>query len=184
MAKSRGPILRKDILHAQANTRSHNEASRFMNIGFNTYRRWAIDYGLYYNDHMNKAGKGVSKAKTKGLFGLQEILDGKYPNYDRNRLKERLIATATIPHSCYLCGLSHVREDGRGPYNLDYVDGNRMNLDRNNLRLICYNCAYLTTGRVALPKSEPLPPPDVDFEQILGKTELEALRQELMNSQE
>lgn len=180
----RNPLLRKDIEHAQANTRSHGEAARFLNIGFNTYRRWAIDYGLYYNGHMNRAGRGVSKAKTKGLFGLQEILDGKYPNYDRNRLKERLIATATIPHQCHYCGTAQIRPDGKGPYVLDYVDGNRMNLAKDNLRLICYNCSYLTTGRVALPKDTFVPTPDIDYEMTLGKDELEQLRKELMDSQQ
>lgn len=184
MARSKGPILRKDIEHAQANTRSHSEAARFLDIGFATYKKWATDYDLYYTEHMNKAGKGVSKAKTKGLFGLEEILSGKYPNYDRTRLKDRLLATATIEYKCHYCGTDKTRPDGKGPYNLDYADGNRMNLDRDNLRLICYNCSYLTTGRVALSKSTSIPVPDIDFEQILGKEELEKLRQELIDSQE
>ena len=173
MTKTAGPILRKDIVHAQANTRSHNEAARFMNIGFEKYKRWAVDYGLYYTDHMNRAGKGVSKAKKRGLFGLQEILDGKHPSYDRNRLKERLIATATIEHKCHFCGTTQARPDGSGPYILDYADGNRMNLDKDNLRLMCYNCRYLTTGRITLPKGSSNPTPDLDYEQILGKEELE-----------
>lgn len=184
MSRARGPILRKDILHAQEHTRSHNEAARFMNIGFATYKKWAIDYGLYYTDHMNRAGKGVSKPKTKGLFGLEEILSGRYPNYDRTRLKERLVATATIEHKCHYCGTTQVRPNGKGPYTLDYADGNRMNLSKDNLRLICYNCSYLTTGRVAIPKDSSIPTPDLDYEQILGKEELEKLRQELIDSQE
>lgn len=174
------PLLKKDIEYAQSQTRSHHEASRYLNISFSTYKKWAKDYGLYYNEHMNRAGKGVSKARKKGLFGLNEILEGKHPNYDRTRLRDRLIATATIVQRCHYCGVSQVRPDGKGPYTLDYADGNRMNLSKDNLRLICYNCSYLTTGRVAVVTDDPIASPDQDYEEILGTEELEKLRNELM----
>ncbi len=182
----RRPLLFKDIQYAQSQTKSHAEAARYLNISFTTYKRWAKLYELYDNDHKNAAGKGVSKQRTKGLFGLDEILSGKHPNYDRGKLKERLIRSQYLTASCHLCGHTKTRPDGRGPFILHYHDGNTLNLNITNLYLLCYNCTYLTTGRVALNATESMFNPGAfsqDQIDVLGEDEMNELREELLASQ-
>ena len=53
-----------------------------------------------------------------------------------------------IDHSCRYCGFNKVRPDGRGPFVLTYEDDDSNNLALNNLNLTCYNCYYLTTGKL------------------------------------
>lgn len=182
----RRPLLFKDIQYAQLQTTSHADAARYLHISFTTYKRWAKIYNLYDNGHHNPGGKGLSKKKTKGLFGLDEILAGKYPRYDRGKLKERLVAAGYLVAECVYCGYIKTRPDGRGPFVLAYADGNTDNLQRENLQLVCYNCTYLTTGRVALGANDVSPnhaTTSADQIDVLGIDEMEALREELLNSQ-
>ena len=185
--QKRRPLLFKDIQYAQAQTKSHAEAARYLNVSFTTYKRWAKMYELYENEHKNAAGKGVSKQRTKGLFGLDEILSGKHPNYDRGKLKERLIRSGYLAGSCDLCGHTETRPDGRGPFVLQYRNGNTLDLALTNLYLLCYNCTYLTTGRVALDTGTPMVFNPGAYSQdqtdILGDDDMEALREELQSLQ-
>jgi hypothetical protein len=184
--QSRRPLLFKDIQYAQSQTKSHAEAARYLHVSFGTYKRWATAYELYENEQKNAAGKGVSKQRTKGLFGLDEILAGKHPNYDRYKLKERLIRSGYLTASCELCGHTKTRPDGRGPFVLQYRNGNTLDLAINNLYVLCYNCTYLTTGRVAL-NADGSVFSEGSYSQdqidVLGDDEMEALRQELQDSQ-
>lgn len=183
----RRPLLHRDIQYAQSQTKSHAEAARYLNVSFTTYKRWARMYDLYENEHKNAAGKGVTKHRTKGLFGLDEILAGKHPNYDRGKLKERLIAAGYLKAECDLCGHTETRPDGKGPFVLHYRSGNTKDLSLDNLALRCYNCTYLTTGVVAIGPSNNAAFGAGSFSQdvvnVLGKEELESLRDELSNTQ-
>lgn len=174
------PLLKKHIQYAQEQTKSHAEAARYLNVSFTTYKRWAKGYEIYDNEHKNPAGKGTSKLRSKGLFGLQDIFDGKHPNYDRFKLKERLIRANYIPHQCAYCGHTKTRPDGRGPFLLDYKDNNRKNLQLNNLQLICYNCQYLTTGKLTVKEVDNVAFNDYDYTEALGVDDLTSLRNELM----
>jgi hypothetical protein len=179
-------ILHKDIEYAQAQTHSHAEAARYLHVSFSTYKKWARLYGLYDTAHKNSAGRGVSKKRTKGIFGLDAILAGQHPNYDRNKLKERLIRAHYLPGECAFCGYTKTRPDGRGPFVLGYIDGNTANLQLDNLRLLCYNCTYLTTGVAEIGPNTPAPQAgttDRDQLDLLGSDELDALRDEFIDQQ-
>ena len=78
-----GPILQKEIEIAMKNTRSNAEATRFLGVSVQTYKKYAIRYtddeGVnLYEKHLNKSGKGI-KARKKNRdtrYPLQEVLDG------------------------------------------------------------------------------------------------------------
>jgi hypothetical protein len=174
-------LLRNDILHAQANTQSHRAAATFLNVAPTTYKKYASAYNLYNTDFKNQVGRGVKKTRKKGVHGLDDILNGNFPGYDRTLLKERLIAAAYIPVLCRYCGYTKIRPDGRGPFVLSYLDDNRENLHKDNLALMCYNCTYLTTGRLRM-KDSIIPPEDLksDSDMLLTAEEILALQDELM----
>lgn len=143
------PLLESEIKRAQAQTRSGKEASRYLNVHYETYRKYAKLYGIF-EQHKNEAGIGISRKKTKGLFGLESILNGEHPTYSHTKLKERLIRAGYLEESCALCGFAEKRVfDGRCPLIMHCMDGNNRNLSLDNLQLRCYNCTALTTGRIS-----------------------------------
>ncbi len=41
------PILKSDLDIAQANTRSAAQAARYLNVSYNTYKKWARYFGVH-----------------------------------------------------------------------------------------------------------------------------------------
>jgi hypothetical protein len=104
-----------DIRYAIANTQSNAEAARFMKVSFSTWKKYAKLYidresgKTLYDLHTNQAGVGITKdtsRATSGPYPIDEILEGKHPNYPTWKLRNRLLALAILPEQCNSCGYS------------------------------------------------------------------------------
>lgn len=156
-------LLESSIRYAMENTRSNNEAARFLNVSFPTYKKYALLYidsesnKTLYELHKNQSGKGISKANSGANHGrkLEDILAGKHPDYPIHNLKRRLIRSGMIEEKCECCGFEERRvTDYTIPLLLDHIDGNRKNHLRDNLRLLCFNCYYLQVGNFTGKRAE------------------------------
>jgi hypothetical protein len=145
----RRPILKREIEDAQRNTRSGHEAARWLGVHYNTYKKYARMYGIHEH-HLNPSGIGIPKPHVKGKrYALADILDGKYPSYDINKLKSRLIKTGILEEECHLCSFNERRvTDYKMPLMLIFKDGDRTNHHLENMYLLCFNCAFLTVGEI------------------------------------
>ncbi len=139
-------LIAGQILAAQAISKSEAEVAVKLGVSFMTYRKYARMYGLY-GRVSNKAGKGIDKSiknEDGGKYPLNQILEGKFPNYSNNRLKTRLIRSQRIEEKCNKCNFAERRiTDSSIPLLLSFVDGNEKNKKKENLELLCYNCYYL-----------------------------------------
>jgi hypothetical protein len=139
-------LLESEIMAAQSISKTEAEAGRKLGVSFMTYRKYAKMYGLY-GRCANAAGKGTNKPvrnEDAGKYPLNQILEGKFPNYSTNRLKTRMLRCNRIEKKCNKCGFSEQRiSDYQVPLLLNYIDGNAKNKLRENVELICYNCYYL-----------------------------------------
>jgi hypothetical protein len=70
---------------------------------------------------------------------LSEILEGKHPHYQTNKLRGRLISEGYKEDKCELCGLTEWN-GFKISKQLDHIDGNSHNHLLSNLRIICPNC--------------------------------------------
>jgi hypothetical protein len=112
------------------------EASVRLKMHFNTFKKYAQLYGVY---KPNPSGKGMSKKYNGKKIPLNEILDGKHPQYQTFKLKNRLISFGLKKNECEICGL----DTWNGKVlncELDHIDGNRTNHLLSNLRILCPNC--------------------------------------------
>ena len=145
------PIPKSRIEWAIKSTLSIASAARYLGISYNTFKKYAIMYDLF-EQNKNQRGKGIT---TKGNTGwgvkIQDLFDGKNPNYPHWKLQERVVRDGYLKQECSNCGFDDYREsDMRGPYLICFLDGNPKNHELDNLHLLCYNCFYIVkpTGRM------------------------------------
>ena len=111
------------------------EACSKLSMGFNSFKRRAVKLGVYTP---NPGGKGTNKP-SKNKFKTEDILNGKHPQYQTFKLKNRLINEGYFENKCSICGISEW--NGKTiPLELDHIDGNPKNHNLKNLRIMCPNC--------------------------------------------
>lgn len=84
----------------------------------------------------SKCGGDTSK---KNQYPLEDILNGKYPNYNSGRLLKRLVEEGYKEKRCERCGIV----DWMGQeitFHLHHKDGNHNNNLLENLQSLCPNC--------------------------------------------
>ena len=145
------PIPKGKIEAAINATLSIKAAAQFAGVAYNTFKKYAIKYDLF-EQNKNQSGVGIT---TKGNTGwgikLQDIFEGKNPNYPHWKLQERVIRNGYVAQECSNCGYSDVRDkDLRGPFLINFFDGDSTNHRLDNLHLLCYNCFFIVkpTGRM------------------------------------
>ena len=145
------PIPKSRIEWAIRSTLSIRAAAQYLGVSYNTFKKYAIMYELF-EQNKNQSGKGIT---TKGNSGwgvkIQDLFDGKHPNYPHWKLQERVVRDGYLKQECNNCGYDDYREkDMRGPYLINFLDGNPSNYELDNLYLLCYNCYFIVkpTGRM------------------------------------
>lgn len=111
------------------------KAAAELNIHFNTLKRLAILYDCYQPNQGLKGGNKITSAKVN----LNKILSGEYPHFQTYKLKNRILKEGLLENKCAICG---IKEWNNKQLNLelDHIDGNRVNHELINLRLLCPNC--------------------------------------------
>ncbi len=115
---------------------SATEAAMKLNMHFNTFKRYALQFNCY---KPNQGRKGIKHGHTTTRIKTQDVLAGKYPLYQTFKLKNRLLEEGYKEHKCEYCG----RTEWNGypiPLELHHKDGNSHNHTLSNLELLCLNC--------------------------------------------
>jgi len=139
-------FLEKDIINALDVTRSMSEAARYLNINRKTLYRYMDILQISRDKYNNKAGFGIPKGAIHGRYKISDIILGTYNGYkfNANAIKSKLILELILPEECCQCGFNERRiTDHKVPLLLDFKDDNATNYMRENLCLMCYNCAFL-----------------------------------------
>jgi len=148
-------ITENELRYSMENTKSCCEAARFLNISYDTFKKYAKMYidkdsgKTLFEIHKNQRGKGIKKSgpRMRGRYGLLDILEGKYPEYRAHNLKGRLLRNSVFEEKCENCGFEERRiTDYVVPLLLDWIDSDRTNHKRDNLRMLCYNCYFVLVG--------------------------------------
>ena len=149
----RRPILQAEVELAIKNSQSAKGAARYLGVAYNTFKRYATKYvdedGVsLFEKCKNPTGKGIKHIiDYDKRYPLDDILAGKYPQYQDWRLKDRLLRMGYLEENCYNCGYCEKRlTDNKSPLILEYRDENQTNRELQNLYLLCYNCHFQLVG--------------------------------------
>lgn len=120
-------------------SKSMAEACSKIGLQFSTFKRKAIKLDCY---NTNQSGKGISKKFTH-RYELEDIFGGKHPEYQSNKLRQRLIKDGIKLNQCESCKLKDWLAQ---PIKLElhHIDGDRTNNNLENLQLLCPNCHSYT----------------------------------------
>ena len=129
-------ITDEEIIKACNEELTMARAAVKLGIHFNTFARRAKKLGVY---KPNPSGKGLEKPKSTGKIPTDEILEGKHPYYQTNKLRLRLLKEGVKEPKCEVCGITEWNGNPIS-FELDHRDGNRTNHRLENLRIICPNC--------------------------------------------
>lgn len=145
------PLTEWEIKQAQQKARSAAEASRILGVSYNTYTKYAKQYGIF-DDLKNMEGVGISKGQRYSKnrkYSIEDLLDGKYPDYPVHQLKKAIIDNGMMEEKCSMCSFNERRiTDSKVPITLDFIDGDRRNHKYENLRFLCWNCSFLINGNL------------------------------------
>ena len=142
---SKGMVLSKhNIELAIKSTQSMGQASLYMGVAKNTFKKYAKLHGLW---SPAKSSKGIRKTGNVGSqlkHDIKSILEGKNPNpYREDTLLSKGIREGYIACKCGNCSqdFTHIdTADRQPPLILDFLDRNPMNTELSNLRALCFNC--------------------------------------------
>lgn len=119
----------------ESNTMS--EAASRIGLHFNSFKRKALKLGCYTP---NQGSKNTEKPwMRERSISLNEILEGKYPQYQTFKLKNRLFEAGLKINKCEECGIC---EWNSKPLmcELDHINGNSHDHRLSNLKILCPNC--------------------------------------------
>jgi hypothetical protein len=141
-------------------TLSNRAASRYLNVSYIHYKKWAKNYDAteegypnLFEQHKNQAGKGIPKfLRANGPEpALLDIIEGRIDasSFDPDKLKYRLITEGYLQEECAVCGFHERRvSDYKIPLLLNFKDKNKKNYRKENIELLCYNHFFLQVGDI------------------------------------
>lgn len=132
---SKRQIDKEEFIRICSECQTMAQASVKLNLHFNTFKRYAKEFGCYFP---NQGHKGV-KVQRFVKYKTEDILNGKYPEYQTNKLRRRLLKEGYKQHKCECCGLTEWNGEPI-PLELHHIDGNSHNHLLSNLVLLCLNC--------------------------------------------
>lgn len=128
-------INKEEFIKVCNKSLSMAQAAQQLNLHFNTFKRYALKFNCY---KPNQSGKGMHKTSNRDI-NVYEIIEGKHPQYQTFKLKNKLFKKGIKERKCECCGLSEWNNLPI-PLELHHIDGDRTNHKLENLQILCLNC--------------------------------------------
>lgn len=159
MAKGRPKknFTKEQILMAMRHTKSNRAAARYLQTGYQHYKKWAKFYHVeeggqsLFEAHLNRSGKGIPKFINKSKFDILDVIEGRISvkHFKPEEIKAKMIEGGYLKEECAICGFHERRiSDYKVPLILNFKDNDPNHYNLGNIRFLCYNCFYLQIGDI------------------------------------
>lgn len=144
------------IRFAINNSINNSDAAEFLNVSYNTYKKYALMYydtkekKNLYDLHKTGLRKNNRSKWNKGKK-VNQIITGAFipKNLNDYKYRDLLIREGFFLDRCNRCGFDDRRRgDYRVPLLLKYRDGDKTNKQLSNVELICLNCNFLLGNNI------------------------------------
>jgi 5-methylcytosine-specific restriction endonuclease McrA len=133
-------VTDEEIIDACERFNFMTDAAAHLGLHRNTFRSRATKLGVYKPAHKSDVSlRRGEAAKRKLGFSLDDILNGKHPQYPTFLLSKRLVKEGLIEYKCQICGINEWNGQ-QITLELDHENGIRTDHSLSNLRLLCPNC--------------------------------------------
>lgn len=153
---SRAPLASELLEAMQAVGAGKARAARYLNVSEQYFEKWARilipdEWASYRARPIDGIVKGSMEiTKTSGYQIAEQVLAGTrtaphtWTLYPHRRLAT-LQRWGLVTDSCMQCGFHEKRvSDYKSPVLIDFLDGDATNWKLDNLRVLCYNCYFLS----------------------------------------
>lgn len=103
-------------------------------------------YIKYHNIDDSHFNPHKATSRNRLTIPLDEILEGKHPQYKTYHLKHRMLDSGALTQECAECGVGTSWNGKKLVLQLDHIDGDNTNHRRSNLQLLCPNCHTQTNN--------------------------------------
>lgn len=151
MQKKEDYLTEGMIRAAIEETQSCKRAAEYLGVRPKTFKKYAEKHfttsegeiiTLY--EFMLQKSKANEHKRNKDIANNHErVIKGLAKPVTVATLERRLVEHGTFPMCCSECGYDYVRPDGKMPLKVDFVDGDKTNQLKENLRWLCYNCFFI-----------------------------------------
>ena len=137
------PLLRSEIEDAIKSSPFCSDQAKHLGVCVGTYRKYAKQHNLWNPQPHHQGCRKSPWGAEKGKYPLTSILRG---DCNENKLVtdwmvKKKVLKAGATEACSICGYDKKNLiNGRVPLLLDHIDGNHLNFEAKNIRLLCWNC--------------------------------------------
>ena len=124
---------REDFQKAIEATESMQEAARLMEMSYDTFKSYALRYGIF---HPNPSGKGRMKPKT--YKSAEDVFTNSSKTVGRAIVKKWLLLERK--YECQKCNNTGEWLGEPLALELEHINGDSSDNRRDNLLLLCPNC--------------------------------------------
>jgi 5-methylcytosine-specific restriction endonuclease McrA len=127
-------IKKETFIEVCKKEQSMAKAAAALGLHFNTFKKYALEYGCYIT---NQSGKGIKKDIKKRIQNIEDYAT-------RAAVRKAILKENLIEYKCNICKIDSWNGE-KLSLHLDHINGKNGDHKLENLRWLCPNCHSQTS---------------------------------------
>jgi sugar diacid utilization regulator len=130
----------KDFVQVVKSSRSMREAAQKLSIPLTSFKRMAIEKGVYKTNQGWSRGIGIIARRTTKERFIREVLKENGLEWRNSAIKAKLLEFDMVKDACSICNQANIWNGKPLVLQLDHINGKSRDNRLENIRLVCPNC--------------------------------------------
>lgn len=136
-------VTDEQIIEAINNNLSMRAAALSLSMSMTSFKRRAIKLRVYKTNQGLRGSShkdGTKKGGVPPKYNINDVLNGKHPDYNRKEVKKHLLKLGIKQNKCEICGFEGMWNGKLIICILDHINGINNDHRLENLRMVCPMC--------------------------------------------